>query len=251
MDALKRSTELVKGSRIMLLGRFVGFSLLLALVIGLPVLIISLFSFIAAINPAWRDAATLGGIWSVTLGVLSSFAGIISAPLRSIFAVQNYFDLRARKGQAVAAVPAAATPAQPLQMQSPALSAASPVAALPPGIPGPSANVTISKDMTAAQRIGVYFNQLRVHGPTGPLLRELGQAYVEVGDLGAALDALSRAREYAPGDPSLAFDLARLHMQRKDTPSAKAALADYLRLETNPENQQRVLSNPSFRNLID
>lgn len=102
-------------------------------------------------------------------------------------------------------------------------------------------------NMTPAQKIGVYFNRLRNEGPNSQLLNDMGASYFEVGDLGAALDAYSRARDLNPQDPDIVFNLMRVHISRKDTSAARIMMREYLNLEPNEDDKRRVLANPSYK----
>ena len=91
---------------------------------------------------------------------------------------------------------------------------------------------------------------MRTEGPNADLLNDLGMAYMEVGDLGGALDALTRARDLAPGDADITYNLVLLHRARKDTPSARSMMQEYLKLETNPADIERVRGDARFSDLL-
>jgi hypothetical protein len=109
------------------------------------------------------------------------------------------------------------------------------------------APMTILPNMTPAQKIGVFFTRLRNDGPNPQLLSEMGKAYYEVGDLGASLDAFSRARDMAPNNPEITLNLARVHISRKDTMAARSMIAAYFVLESNETAKRNVLTNPELK----
>ncbi len=105
--------------------------------------------------------------------------------------------------------------------------------------------------MTPAQRISLLYPRLRNDADNPALHNELGMAYQQVGDLYSALDSLNRARALAPRNAEYAYNLALLQRARKDMASARRALADYLQLETDAAERQKVLDDPALRNLLD
>ncbi len=263
VDALRRSTAIVKGFRFNLLGRFIAMSLLLSVVFGIPLVLFSLIGLIPSLLiPALGTPQAITGILVVIIFVFSMITSLFQVPLRSIFGVMNYLDLRVRKdnlviggntGGNIGSTPAsnnyAGAPQATMSSAQPVYTAQSGANAAIAQLP-PAAQLAITKDMTPAQRIGVLFNLMRMHGASADLLGQLGSAYQEVGDLGAALDSFTRAREADPRNADLAFNIMRLHLQRKDQPSARAAMADYLRLETNTTDLQNVLANPAYRDIL-
>ena len=94
------------------------------------------------------------------------------------------------------------------------------------------------------------FNRIRVEGQNADLLNDLGLAYMEVGDLGGALDAFTRARQLNPNDADIAYNLLLLHLSRKDASAARSTMQDYLRLETNAVDLERVRNDPRFKELL-
>jgi cytochrome c-type biogenesis protein CcmH/NrfG len=104
--------------------------------------------------------------------------------------------------------------------------------------------------LTPAQKIGVIYSAMRTQGESPRLLTELGKAFQQVGDLGGALDALTKARALAPYDANIAFNLATLYRDRKDLNSAREMMAEYMRLETDLNDLAQIRANPNFRDLI-
>ena len=262
MAALRRSTSIVKGHRLALLGRFIAMGLLLDIIFGVPLVLFGLLGLIPSLlSPTMQTPLAMLTAVGFVVTLVSAFTSLFHAPLGLIYIVLNYLDLRVRKDNLViAAAPGSGAGSQSTlgypagghqaSAQQPTYASATsgqyqPVAQLPPG-----AQTEITKDMTAAQRIGVLFNLMRVHGASAALLGQLGSAYQEVGDLGAALDSFGRAREADPRNADLAFNIMRLHLQRKDQPSARAAMADYLRLETDEGDLKNVMANPVYRDIL-
>ena len=164
-------------------------------------------------------SAILIGIISLLSGVL----GFFQTALTWIFNTLNYLDLRTREELAALPEPERAQrlAAPIIAHTTPAIAAstviaptiasrtpnASPVIITNPAPSLSSEPLIITPNMTPAQKIGVYFNRLRSEGPNSQLLNDMGAAYFEVGDLGAALDAYSRARDLNPQDPDIVFNL--------------------------------------------
>lgn len=103
---------------------------------------------------------------------------------------------------------------------------------------------------SAGQKIGMLFNRIRNEGASADLLNDLGLAYMDVGDLSGALDAFTRARQLNAADADIAYNLMLLHLNRKDKAAARASMQDYLRLETNAADLERVRNNPKFKELL-
>jgi hypothetical protein len=266
--SLGRSNALAKGNRWRIFGRYLLLGLIEFLLIGLPVLLVStLVALITVPNidtAANIDRAILPGftMLSVIAIAVSFFGALLLMPFRMIFTAVNYIDLRTRKENlalAMAGMPAiepALTPAPavaaPLAATVAPLNAASPATPTPApakigiGIP---ANVDM-KTLSPGQRIGVLFNRIRNEGASAALLNELGMAYMDVGDAGGAMDAFNRARELDPNDADVAYNLMLLYLQRKDTNSAKQMMREYLRLETNAADAERVRNDPRFRDVL-
>lgn len=262
--AFARSAQLTKGMRFKLLGRFILFGLVMSLIFGLPTLVLGL---LAAIPFAGGSAPTTFPIFSaIMLGIISLLGGVLGffqTALTWIFNTLNYLDLRTREELAALPEPERAQrlAAPIIAHTAPAIAAsaviaptiasrtpnASPVIITNPAPSLSSEPLIITPNMTPAQKIGVYFNRLRSEGPNSQLLNDMGAAYFEVGDLGAALDAYSRARDLNPQDPDIVFNLMRVHISRKDTNAARSMMREYLNLETNEDDKRRVLSNPSYK----
>jgi Flp pilus assembly protein TadD len=89
-----------------------------------------------------------------------------------------------------------------------------------------------------------------LEGDRSDVLNDLGLAYLDVGDTGAAIDALRRAQSLAPGDADIAYNLMRAMVARGDTAGARKAMAEYLRLETNASDRETTLADPRFKGLL-
>jgi tetratricopeptide (TPR) repeat protein len=267
-------------------GRLLIFEIMRFLLITIPTGVMQAFIFggsvAAAAGGDLSVLAIVGFIGSTLFGLV---ANVLVVPLYAIYITVNYLDLRIRKEQldlqlqaaqlapALSEQPAAVSPAAPGASaraptagptELPPVTAASPAAlpragevraaTVPPAVIGPASSATaqpiVDTSMTPAQRISVLFNQIRTEGENAELLNELGLAYHQIGDLYGALDALTRARARAPNDPAIAYNMAVLQRDRRDMPAARRAMADYLRLETDEAERQRVLANPSLRDLL-
>ena len=246
--ALGRSTALAKGDRWRILGRYVLLALVELVLIGLPVLVAStmvtlimLPNLDSAMNID-RAALPAFTLFSVLAVAVSFFGTLLLTPLRIIYNAINYIDLRARKenlAQAVAGL--TATPAPDAAMP-----AATEPAKIGIGIPAKVDMATLSP----GQRIGVLFNRIRNEGESPALLNELGLAYMEIGDQGGAADAFARARELAPNDADVVYNLMALSMQRRDMHGARQLMRDYLQLETNAADVERVRNDPRFKDVL-
>jgi tetratricopeptide (TPR) repeat protein len=88
-------------------------------------------------------------------------------------------------------------------------------------------------DAIAARRSAVATN------PDDPtLMIDLGATLMKAGQLDEALDALEQAAEQGPRDPRAPFTLALAAIQRKDYPTARAALSRYLALAPSSDSYQ-------------
>ncbi len=255
--ALGRSIELAKGQRSSLLGRMLVFWLIEAVFVGGPLLAAQGLSLASYQITNGSGVAFAGSILFLLIGAV---AQLVITPLHIIYVALLYLDVRVRKENLTLQPTRPTAPAVIAPVLIPAATVVAP--ALPPVAPiiTPSAPVgavssisplnPISAIATPAQKIGALFNRMRTEGPNADLLNDLGMAYMEVGDLGGALDALTRARELAPGDADIAYNLVLLHRARKDTPSARSMMQEYLKLETNPADVERVRSDARFSDLI-
>jgi hypothetical protein len=277
VGALGRSAALAKGDRLRIFGRYVLLGVIEFVLIGLPVLVVSvlvaLVSFPSLDAAANIDRAVLPGLTMISVaGVAVSFFGtLLLTPLRIIFTTVNYIDLRVRKenlAQTVLGVlaPPEPAPAMPIVTAAavavaPALASAPPTATPPAPAPavtpdapakigiGIPANVDMAT-LSPGQRIGVLFNRIRNEGASAALLNDLGMAYMDIGDTGGAMDAFNRARELDPNDADVAYNLMLLAVQRKDVAGAKAMMREYLRLETNAADAERVRNDPRFKDVL-
>jgi hypothetical protein len=246
LGSLGRSNKIVNGfgSRMRLFGRHILFRVVLSLLAGLPALLcvgLSLLPLIPLAPPlTMAKIPTTTWIGVGVAGFVTMLTSLFVTPLMAIFNVYNYFHMRARTEgfmlDQVTRSTAPASDATAIQQKN----NATPIASAPD-----------LRNMTSAQRIGALYTQMRTQGQTAPTLNEIGKAYQEVGDLGAALDAYTHARELDPSNADIAFNLMRLHMSRKDLPAARAAMNDYLQLETNSDDLERVKNNPAYSALFD
>jgi tetratricopeptide (TPR) repeat protein len=257
------------------LGRYLLLAVIEFLLVGLPVLLVgTLVALITVPNidtAANIDRAILPGFTMLSvIGIAVSFFGaLLLTPLRIIYTAVNYIDLRTRKENLaqvlaglppVPSMPAVVTPAPAAVAVAPAIAPAPPPPAAttpvePPPAPaekigiGIPANVDMNT-LSPGQRIGVLFNRIRNEGASAALLNELGMAYMDIGDTGGAMDAFSHARELDPNDADVVYNLMLLALQRKDTNSSKQLMRDYLRLETNAGDVERVRNDPRFAGIL-
>ncbi len=280
--SIGRSYALTNGFRWRLFGRLLVFWLMLFFVVQLPVLGLNLLVFAGVAGAAESgDASTLtvlGFVGSLIFGVIGS---VLVTPLNVIYVTVNYLDLRVRKEhldlQLRAAQLASPVPADTTQMDRPAPGFGLPAGVEPVPQPAPQSApqsapqpatqlapaetaaparmplhdaAPIDPAMPPGQRISLLFNRIRAQGPSAELLNELGLAYQQIGDYDGALDALNRARQLEPADPDIAYNLAILHRDRNNLGEARRMMAEYLRLEPDAAERQRVLDNPRLRNLL-
>ncbi len=269
LQSIRRSYALTRGFRWRLFGRLLIFWLMQFVVVQLPLFGLTLLVFAGAVSAAaGGDASTLtvlGFAGSLIFGIVGN---VLVTPLNVIYVTVNYLDLRVRKEQLDLQLRAAQlAPAQPKQVSSPAQDFGSRVGAEPqpqlsaaesaaPVVASASAQTLsafptrIDRSMPPGQRISLLFNRIRTQGPSADLLNELGLAYKEIGDYDGALDALGRARQLSPSDPDIAYNLALLQRDRNNLSEARRMMAEYLRLEPDPEERRRVLDNPRLRALL-
>lgn len=266
VQSIGRSYALTTGFRWRLFGRLLVFWLMQFVVVQLPVFGLSLLVFAGAASAAESgDASTLtvlGFVGSLIFGIVGN---VLVVPLSVIYVTVNYLDVRVRKEhldlQLRAARLAPAVPAQAPRMDSPAQdfgapalvesqTQPAPAETAAPALKTPHDSAPIDPSIPPGQRISLLFNRIRAQGPSADLLNELGLAYQEIGDYDGALDALGRARQLSPSDPDIAYNLALLHRDRKNLSEARRMMAEYLRLEPDPQERQRVLDNPRLDNLL-
>ena len=261
-QSLSRSNQLVKGMRAVLTGRMLTVWIIESIFVGAPILT----STVLSIASAQMEDGVVVFILALVFMVIGLIAQLVIVPIHNIFVAVLYLDTRIRKENLFVAPvqplptppmlrpagnpPATPSPVTPILIAPPA----APAGYLPPGAPTTS-TPTISPanplpSNTPAQKIGELFNRIRVEGPNADLLNELGLAYMNVGDLGGALDALSRAHDLDPKDADIAYNLMLLHRTRKDNDNARRFMAKYLALENNPEDTERVRNDPRFKDLI-
>ena len=250
--ALGRSTELAKGMRVSLLGRMLVFWVAEAILVIGPNLASTGLSFASSQITEGSGLAFAGSILFLLIGLV---AQLVVTPLHLIYVALLYLDVRVRK-ENLFVPPVRSAVIEPVLMAPAPPQPMTPALPLPPVTPvyTPSTQniptAPIGALATPAQKIGALFNQMRMEGPNAELLNDLGMAYMEVGDLGGALDALTRARELAPNDADIAYNLVLLHRARKDTASARSMMQEYLKLETNPADVERVRNDVRFSDLI-
>lgn len=249
--SLGRSAALAKGDRWRILGRYLLLTLIEFVLIGLPALVVGVMVALIRvpnIDSAMNvDRAALPAftMLSVVAVAFSFFGTLLLTPLRIIYNAINYIDLRTRKENlALAVAGLLATPA--VVAQAAADSLPETPAKIGIGIP---ANVDM-KTLSPGQRVGVLFNRIRNEGESAALLNELGMAYLDIGDTGGAMDAFTRARELDPNDADVVYNLMQLSLQRRDMAGAKQMMHDYLRLETNAGDVERVRNDPRFRDIL-
>jgi len=276
--ALSRSKALASGNRWRLLLRMVLLYIFKGIfVIGPMMAIASMILFAAFSSSTVGRFEGLSGwmiVVFVVMAIISVVVQLVLTPIETIFVGMNYLDMRMRNENLVlqmagAPTPAVVTPIQPATVQptspSPAVytAPAKPVGPItaPVGnsvsigpiateLPTPHSPPISIENASAGQKIGILFNRIRNEGASADLLNDLGLAYMDVGDLGGALDAFSRARQLNPTDADIAYNLMLLHLNRKDKTAARASMQDYLRLETNTDDLERVRNNPKFKELL-
>ncbi|MCS7060800.1 MAG: tetratricopeptide repeat protein [Anaerolineae bacterium] len=264
-QSLRRSYRLTQGFRWRLLGRLLMFWLLQLVVVQLPLTGLQLLLFGGLASAAETGdpsfLAWIGMIGSLVFGFVS---GVLVTPLNVIYATVNYLDLRVRKEQLdlhlrAARLTPSVSPAGEVNIPSPTPSPATTAWASSDVSVGQvpveqsaawSSDQPIDPSLPPGQRISLLYNRIRVSGPSAELLNELGLAYQQIGDLDGALDAFNRARALDPYDAGIAYNLALLHRDRNNLAEARRMMAEYLRLEPDPEERQRVLSNPRLSNVL-
>jgi CRISPR-associated Cas5-like protein len=260
--SLGRSMELAKGQRVRLLGCMLVFWLIEAVFVGGPLFASVLLSLASYQIP---EGGGLAYAISILFLVIGGVTQLVITPLHIIYVALLYLDVRVRKENLNLQPAHTPTPKVIEPVLIPATttpSAAMPVSVAPiivtpsstPSVPTQPAaampTLPLGSIATPAQKIGSLFNRMRTEGPSADLLNDLGMAYMDVGDLGGALDAFTRARDLAPSDADIAYNLVLLHRARKDTPSARSMMQEYLRLETNPADIERVRADARFSDLL-
>lgn len=264
LRGLSRSTAIARGSRWFIFWRYILLFILEFVLLAVPTLIVSSMLLVgilalqqeASLGNIGLDIAMLPGFMAISTVLLAiSFIGsLLLTPFHVVFTTLNYLDLRVRKENLAALVAKAAD--RPPETQTAGRPAAAPAPSaspqLVPSTPQPAANwqnVDLAK-LTPGQRVGVWFNRIRAEGESPHTLKALALALKEVGDWGGALDSLMRARDIAPNDPEVSYNLMLLYRERRDMTAARRMMQEYLRLETDPNALAAVRSNPSFRDLL-
>jgi hypothetical protein len=203
--ALRRSAALVRGQRWRMFGRLVPLAVLEMLFVALPMLPVA----------AWLATPDAPG-WLAPVSVAALVFGAIGwffyAPFEAIFLTLNYLDLRVRRenllGDLADSFAAGASSAEAVAAEA--------------------ADDALASPATAAQRIIVLQRRLQHEAESCPLWVDLATAYRDVGALGAAADALERARMLPCAEPGLLLALAEVHRARRDAAAAQAALRAYM-----------------------
>ena len=281
IQSIGRSYSLTKGMRWQLLGRLLLLGVMEFVIIQLPLYGLTLLVFAgSAAAVQGGDASSLsvaGFIGSLIFGVVGN---VLVVPLNVIYVTVNYLDVRVRKEQldlqlkaaqlAPVGAPAEAgiqpapaaevigssapstqpAPAMASPIQPPAVPVAPATYTPPPVAPSPADLAPIDPSIPPGQRISLLFGRIRAQGASASLLNELGLAYQQIGDFDGALDAMSRARLMAPYDPDIAYNLALLFRDRNNVAEARRMMGEYLRLERDPAERQRVLDNPRLQSLL-
>ena len=268
VQALSRSNKLASGNRWRLFGRMAILYVLKGIfVLGPNMTIVSLMLWtVVSANNSGSAPAVSGAMMAglVVLMLIAVIVQLILTPIGVIYVGLNYLDMRVRNENLVLQIadaprtnPIQPVAIQPMQTMPNTANYAPPVAintSAPTTTPttttaNPYAGFPIAPT-SAGQKIGLLFNRLRAEGQSADLLNDLGLAYMDVGDMGGALDAFTRARQLNPDDADIAYNMLLLHISRKDVPAARSTMQDYLRLETNTDDRQRVMSNPKFKELL-
>jgi hypothetical protein len=267
--SFSRSTALARGDRWRILGRYVVLALIEFLLVALPLLIVVAITLVLAFGLAGTasdsfviERSSLPAIVALTVVSvgLSFFTTLLITPVRLIFTALNYIDLRVRKENLALQV----APAEPVTVPSPVpvpptqVVTPAPAAVVTPTLATVTTSVTAPstasepplESLSPGQRIGVLFNRLRTEGDNPQVLSDLGLAYLQVGDLYGAAEALTRARTLAPADADITYNLMLVQLERRDTNAAKALMGEYLRLETNADDLAIVRNNPRFKSLL-
>jgi hypothetical protein len=258
--SLGRSNKLTKGYRLRLTGRLFIFELMRFLVVTLPLMAVQIFIFggMLAISNGALDTSPFSTGAVIIVVIVGALAQVLVEPLYAIYITLNYLDLRVRKENLDLQLQAA-KPSAEMRVESAPVSpvAAEPAKGLAESLVierGVDVNVAPAvQDLSTlppAQRAGILFNLLRTEGSSGELLNELGLAYQQIGDTFGALDAFTRARALAPNTAAIAYNMALLQRDRRDFLAARRAMADYLRLEADPMERQKILDNPNLKDIL-
>ncbi|RMG63562.1 MAG: tetratricopeptide repeat protein [Chloroflexi bacterium] len=256
LQGLSRSVAIARGNRWLIFWRYVLLFILEFVVTAAPSLVatpLALIGMVALLpgtpsNGINQDAILPPGLVVTVLAItaISLISSLLLAPFRVVFTTLNYLDLRVRNENLAALLAKAPAP----QPEAPKAEQAPPAPA--PSAPRAGANwqdVDLDK-LTPAQRVGVLFNRLRAEGESAQTLKALALALKDVGDWGGALDSLTRARNVAPSDPEIAYNLMVLYLERRNMTAASRMMQEYLRLETDPNELAALRNNPNFRELL-
>jgi hypothetical protein len=226
--ALRRSRMLIQGHRWRMLGRLIPVALLQGLFVALPALLFTSWLGAPEAQP-WMASAAPAALIVGAIGVF------FLAPYEAIFLVLNYLDLRVRRENLLSELAGATD-------ENEVAAAAVAVTTEDPALTAPS---------TPAQRIISLQQRIRHEGESCLLWIDLAQAFQQVGDLGAALDALERAHKLTPSDPEILLAIAGVHQARRDSGAARAALYRYIALEPGEAAIGNLRQDSQWRALLD
>ncbi len=235
-EALSRSNELVKGNRWRMIFRLLPVALIDLIFAGLPAFALSALQGGGALRNLAADNLGLLIPGLAGLAIVGALVQLFSIPFTIIYVTLNYLDLRSRKENLAGQLAGQMTPTS--------------VVALPEVQPLYASDGPFAPKPTAAQRAATLVNRVRTEGESLALLLELGGAYREVGDYGGAFEVYNRAHALAPENAEIALNLAIVHRALKNLPAARAAMADYVRLETNADQLSALRANAQWRELM-
>jgi len=225
---LQRSAALVRGERWKMLGRLLPLAVLELFFVALPSLPVTIW-LTQPDAPSWLAPV---GVASLVVGAIGWF---FFAGFEAIYLTLNYLDLRVRRENLLGDL---------------AETAVGPVNA-PPAAPVLAADSALTAPATPAQRIIALQHRIRHEGESCPLWVDLAAAYREVGDLGAAVSALERARLLPCADPGLLLALAEVHRARRDVAAVQASLRAYVESAPGQSAVADLRKDARWRGLLD
>ncbi|MDW8394976.1 MAG: tetratricopeptide repeat protein [Anaerolineae bacterium] len=241
--ALRRSASLVKGNVLRTFGRFSLLVLIQGVIVGGIGAAVAGGIVLGSTASPFTGDAVLGSLAAAGVGyAVATVANQLLIPWYANFVTLNYIDLRARKGD----LPSTAQAQAPAP--TPAPTPTSTPSAQPVALRGWE-GVDPDK-LSPGQRASYLFERMRIEGESARLLNDLGLAFMEIGDIGGAVDVLRRARALDPTDADIAFNLALAYRQRRDLESARQMMREYFRLETNADDLARVRGLTFLRDIL-
>jgi hypothetical protein len=241
IEALSRSSALIKQNRWRMIGRLIPVALLHLLVVEAPLAfatsVITQNVFFGA-SAGQSALAQIAGALLVAGGVLS----LIVTPFTIVYLALNYLDLRVRKENLANDVAAELNAPSGTEVITTQRQTGTHVDELAPGV--------FAAPLTPAQRIGAINRRLRSEPETAALQEELGDAFAELGNMSSALEAFERVRALAPGNTDVLLKIARVHRARRDAEAARTVLADYMRIETDPAKIGLLAVDPQLKSLL-